>query len=66
LRSKIGEEKFKTVVKLFSDTEFPFDEIDSGPTQAKILEIIGEENADCIKIIKFLYANNSPTAISTF
>jgi hypothetical protein len=42
------------------------EEIEGGPMQTKILEIIGEENADCLKIIKFLYANNSPTAISSF
>jgi hypothetical protein len=67
LRSKIGEDKFQSVTKLFQNAEFPIEEIESGgPVQTKILEIIGEENADCLKIIKFLYGNKSSTGITTF
>ena len=66
LRSKIGEDKFQSVIKLFQNAEFPIEDIEGGPMQTKILEIIGEENADCLKIIKFLYGNNSSPGITTF
>ena len=42
------------------------EEIEGVPMQTQILEIIGEENADCLKIIKFLYANNSPKTMTSF
>ena len=59
LRSKIGEERFQAVMKHLVSLENPTENIESEQGQARILEIIGEQNADCLKILKFLIGGGS-------
>jgi len=64
LKGKLGKEKYDKVIGLLERSEDPLDVLKN---QSQIVvDIIGEENRDCLVILSFLmsYSNNSSTPTS--
>jgi NIMA (never in mitosis gene a)-related kinase len=63
LRQKIGEDKFDQVLKMLESSDNPMKILDE--EQEKVLNIIGEENTDCIKFFKFIVNSQNSTPINS-
>ncbi|CDW79259.1 protein kinase domain containing protein [Stylonychia lemnae] len=59
LKQKIGEDKFEQVLKILENSDNPIKLLEED--QGIILEIIGENNIDCLKVFKYIVSSCNST-----
>jgi hypothetical protein len=59
LKTKIGEDKFEQVQNILKVSSNPLALLDSPAPTNIILDIIGQENQDCLRIFKVIFGGSS-------